>query len=249
MGKRVILNNLGIPTATPTLGVPLAGITGLAATASQQTLPTQTLAAFAAAQNAAAVAAAAANQQVPTTVAASAGHMGSYGKLLSTQSGIPSLSSFRYAPYPIPSAAFAASQAVHQAQAVAAQAQAQVAALAAQQQQQQQPQGQSNTTGSGGQPGAAAVLQQSAHLSNPVSLALVASGQTGMTTTVAGQQSTAASSNQQQQQASAGGGAAAPGSASHPYTAAAAGYNLANVDMSSFQGVDWNSVYGMGMYV
>lgn len=27
------------------------------------------------------------------------------------------------------------------------------------------------------------------------------------------------------------------------------GYNLANVDMSSFQGVDWSSLYGMGMYV
>lgn len=27
------------------------------------------------------------------------------------------------------------------------------------------------------------------------------------------------------------------------------GYNLTNVDMSSFQGVDWGSMYGMGMYV
>jgi RNA-binding protein Musashi len=27
------------------------------------------------------------------------------------------------------------------------------------------------------------------------------------------------------------------------------GYSLANVDMSSFQGVDWSSIYGMGMYV
>lgn len=27
------------------------------------------------------------------------------------------------------------------------------------------------------------------------------------------------------------------------------GYNLTNVDMSSFQGVDWTSMYGMGMYV
>ncbi|KAK2581564.1 hypothetical protein KPH14_002074 [Odynerus spinipes] len=30
---------------------------------------------------------------------------------------------------------------------------------------------------------------------------------------------------------------------------AAAGYSLTNVDMSSFQGVDWGSMYGMGMYV
>lgn len=27
------------------------------------------------------------------------------------------------------------------------------------------------------------------------------------------------------------------------------GYSLTNVDMSSFQGVDWSSMYGMGMYV
>lgn len=31
----------------------------------------------------------------------------------------------------------------------------------------------------------------------------------------------------------------------NPYQA----YSLANVDMSSFQGVDWSSMYGMGMYV
>ncbi|CAD6239232.1 GSCOCG00008652001-RA-CDS [Cotesia congregata] len=36
--------------------------------------------------------------------------------------------------------------------------------------------------------------------------------------------------------------AAAPG---NPYQ----GYSLTNVDMSSFQGVDWGSMYGMGMYV
>ncbi|XP_022195514.2 RNA-binding protein Musashi homolog Rbp6 isoform X2 [Nilaparvata lugens] len=33
--------------------------------------------------------------------------------------------------------------------------------------------------------------------------------------------------------------------ATNPYQ----GYNLTNVDMSSFQGVDWSSMYGMGMYV
>ncbi|XP_022919374.1 RNA-binding protein Musashi homolog 2 isoform X2 [Onthophagus taurus] len=62
---------------------------------------------------------------------------------------------------------------------------------------------------------------------------------------------------------SAGVGAAAGGNpAQGPATAAAApalapqvtaspyqGYNLTNVDMSSFQGVDWGSMYGMGMYV
>jgi RNA-binding protein Musashi len=33
--------------------------------------------------------------------------------------------------------------------------------------------------------------------------------------------------------------------AGNPYQ----GYSLTNVDMSSFQGVDWGSMYGMGMYV
>lgn len=66
------------------------------------------------------------------------------------------------------------------------------------------------------------------------------------------------------QAVSAGVGAAAPTTAAPtPAQAAAApslapqmaaatpyqGYNLTNVDMSSFQGVDWGSMYGMGMYV
>ena len=38
---------------------------------------------------------------------------------------------------------------------------------------------------------------------------------------------------------------AAAAAAGHPYS----GYSLTNVDMSSFQGVDWSSIYGMGMYV
>lgn len=48
----------------------------------------------------------------------------------------------------------------------------------------------------------------------------------------------------QQQQALA----AAPNvGAQNPYHPQ--GYGLPNVDMSSFQGVDWSSMYGMGMYV
>ncbi|XP_072387978.1 RNA-binding protein Musashi homolog 1 isoform X1 [Diabrotica undecimpunctata] len=39
--------------------------------------------------------------------------------------------------------------------------------------------------------------------------------------------------------------AMAPPVAASPYQ----GYNLTNVDMSSFQGVDWGSMYGVGMYV
>ncbi|XP_055682839.1 RNA-binding protein Musashi homolog 2 [Lutzomyia longipalpis] len=39
--------------------------------------------------------------------------------------------------------------------------------------------------------------------------------------------------------------AATPVAPGNPYQ----GYSLTNVDMSSFQGVDWGSMYGMGMYV
>ncbi|KAL1461013.1 hypothetical protein WDU94_012946 [Cyamophila willieti] len=49
---------------------------------------------------------------------------------------------------------------------------------------------------------------------------------------------------------------AAAAAAPNPAASAAAlsanpyqGYSLTNVDMSSFQGVDWSSMYGMGMYV
>lgn len=47
------------------------------------------------------------------------------------------------------------------------------------------------------------------------------------------------------QQALAAATAQAPVAAHNPYQA----YGLPNVDMSSFQGVDWSSMYGMGMYV
>jgi RNA-binding protein Musashi len=46
--------------------------------------------------------------------------------------------------------------------------------------------------------------------------------------------------------------AAAAAAANHAATGAPnpyQGFNLANVDMSSFQGIDWSSMYGMGMYV
>lgn len=46
-------------------------------------------------------------------------------------------------------------------------------------------------------------------------------------------------------QASSGAPSLAPPVAASPYQ----GYNLTNVDMSSFQGVDWGSMYGVGMYV
>ncbi|KAG5862777.1 hypothetical protein JTB14_037180 [Gonioctena quinquepunctata] len=43
-------------------------------------------------------------------------------------------------------------------------------------------------------------------------------------------------------------GAGAPGLAP-PVASPYQGYNLTNVDMSTFQGVDWGSMYGVGMYV
>lgn len=50
---------------------------------------------------------------------------------------------------------------------------------------------------------------------------------------------------QNSQAAAAAAAAAAAGPPPNPYQ----GYSLTNVDMSSFQGVDWGSMYGMGMYV
>ena len=50
---------------------------------------------------------------------------------------------------------------------------------------------------------------------------------------------------QQQQQAMPTG----PVATANPYHPAQGYHGLPNVDMSSFQGVDWISMYGMGMYV
>lgn len=63
----------------------------------------------------------------------------------------------------------------------------------------------------------------------------------GMATGVGGGAATA----QQQNQAQAAPTLAPQQVAPSPYQ----GYNLTNVDMSSFQGVDWGTMYGMGMYV
>ena len=118
LGKRVILNNLGIPTGANTVGI--QGLAGMPGLASMQ--HNQSFAVLAAAQNQAAVAAA----------------LGSYGKIMQVNGqgpqnggGVQGLSSFRYAPYPMPSGLAANQAAVHQAQA---------AALMAHQQHQQQQQ-------------------------------------------------------------------------------------------------------------
>lgn len=338
LGKRVILNNLGIPTATVAgTGNPataaglgalstIANIPGLAAHAAAASgMPSsQAMAALVAQQNAAAVAAsqqaAVGNGGIVTTTAPSvnpaAGLFGSYGKIMQATGGgtIPSLSSFRYAPYPMPSA-LTASQAAAVQQAQAAQqaahvqqaAQVQAAAMAQAQQQQQVAAHQlqaiyttganSHTTsiatsmaGNGTATGAVPGHQhQTQHIhsltangqlagANPnaglVATVSVANGGLGtvnnttpngvmgtpspVNTGVGGPQGTsqahgavhpsgqgAAANAVAAAVAAAAGNPSNAGAAAHPYQ----GYNLANVDMSSFQGVDWNSVYGMGMYV
>ena len=339
LGKRVILNNLGIPTATvagtgnpataAALGAmsTITNIPGLAAHAAAASgMPaSQTMAALAVAQqNAAAVAAsqqaaAAGNGGIVTTTAPSvvnpaAGLFGSYGKIMQATAGgtIPSLSSFRYAPYPMPSA-IAASQAaaVHQAQAAQQAQQAahvQAAALAQAQQQHHVAAHQlqavyttaANThtssiaTSLAGNGNANSSLPGHQHATqhihsitangqltaaNPnaglVATVSVANGGLGAVnnTTPTGVMATPSpvgagvggpqGTNQGPGAAHPSGSTAAAnavaaavaaaannpsntaGGAANPYQ----GYNLANVDMSSFQGVDWNSVYGMGMYV
>jgi RNA-binding protein Musashi len=62
----------------------------------------------------------------------------------------------------------------------------------------------------------------------------------------AAQLQAAANTNQQQaaghtQQAQVQQSALTPVATTNPYQ----GYSLANIDMSSFQGVDWSSMYGM----
>ncbi len=265
LGKRVILNNLGIAAATtPGLataaaagGAPLAGIPGLTAAAAAPQL-NPSVAALAAAQ--------------VQGAALSAG----YGR-------IPALSSFRYAPYPIPS--MATNQAVQQAQAQAAAAlaaqqqnaaAAAAAAAAAGQQQQagQHPPQVSSPPAAAQTPGGVAVSQaaalqgMAAHFSSaptaavlPSSVTVSANGLAAAAASgaqaAAGQQQTAAAAGAGQHGAgaaagqqvgaanAAAGAAGAAGAAPNPYQ----NFNLANVDMSSFQGIDWSSVYGMGMYV
>lgn len=280
IGKRVILSNLGIPTLQPAAvpGVPISGLPGLI-----QQPPTAAV--LAAAQNQAA----ALNYSklmtagaMPTAVSSSSG---------GGPQPIPTaLSSFRYAPYPIPNAsAMSANHAVQQA-----------AALAAQQVQSHHPPNPSQT--STAQPSAATQATQGT-AAGQAAAAQAAAAQlnvlTGGTTSLPAAVSLgalAASSQALQTFAqsgvnaavipsvTAGGGLAAPGltnsagaaaaAAAHQASAAGAaqggapnhmaaaaaaaaaaaqnpysGYSLTNVDMSSFQGVDWSSIYGMGMYV
>ena len=156
LGKRVILSNLGIPTLQTATGVPshMTGhpsLTGLPGLISQ----TPSVAALAAAQSQAAALGYGKLMQAvqPTTTMASSmggnhqSHQSHGGGGGPQPAGLPTaLSSFRYAPYPMPvsAAALSASQAVQQA--LAAQQQHQ------QHQQQQQQQQQQQIAPSQGQP-------------------------------------------------------------------------------------------------
>ncbi|XP_062561131.1 RNA-binding protein Musashi homolog 1-like isoform X3 [Armigeres subalbatus] len=196
--KRIILGNLGLPIATPTA----ARLVG-AAQAAQSPLVSQLanpLMVQAQAQAAQAAAAAAAMQV-----------QNGFGKMFTTYP--PTLHSFRYSPYPMPSAAAAhaanaaaASASNHQLTSAAVNAQAAAAAAASQQHQHAPPM----------------------------------TGHTTQQPAPAQQQPTNPAANHQLMSAHQ----LAAATAGNPYQ----GYSLANVDMSSFQGVDWGSMYGMGIH-
>ena len=230
LGKRVILNNLGIST-NPTMAAATAPSSGHIA----QIQPSLALAAAAQGQAA----------------ALNAG----YGKLLgaSTAAGIPALSSFRYAPYPMPTSA------VQQAQAAAAALAAQQQLAAAQQQQQHQ--SASSPTPVSTSPPQAQQQQPQQQPQQQATIPTLTNVQFAAAPTAAAA-AAAAAGNPQSAAVLNAAAAALPNShlptvsSSGTPTVSVAnnvnpyqGYNLANVDMSSFQGIDWSSMYGMGMYV
>uniref|UniRef100_A0A182M8V4 RRM domain-containing protein n=2 Tax=Cellia TaxID=44534 RepID=A0A182M8V4_9DIPT len=191
--KRIILGNLGVPMAAAAPNSAAAArLVGAAQAGGNpglvNPLATNQLMVQAQAQAAQAAAAAAAMQV-----------QNGFGKVFTTYP--PTLHSFRYSPYSIPSAAAAAAN--------AAAAVNPLSGVAANQAAQGQPQ----------------------QVPHPTSVA-------GATV------ATQAAPQQTSQQAAAAAQMAAAG-LTNPYQ----GYSLANVDMSSFQGVDWGSLYGMGMYV
>ncbi|KAH8243801.1 hypothetical protein KR032_010231 [Drosophila birchii] len=259
--KRIMLGTLGVqlPTAPGQLiGARGAGVAGMNPLAMLQN-PTQLLqspaAAAAAAQQAALI------SQNPFQVqnaaaAASMANQSGFGKLLTTYPQT-ALHSVRYAPYSIPATAATANAALmqaHQAQSVAA------AAHHQHQQQQQQQQHHHHQQTHNAQMAAAQQQQQNHHnavaASNSASQAHSAAAAAALAANAAngagaaGAHSLAAAA---QQAALVAGNplnaaAAAAAAAANP-AAAYSNYALANVDMSSFQGVDWSSMYGMGMYV
>ncbi|KPU79414.1 uncharacterized protein Dana_GF17697, isoform B [Drosophila ananassae] len=252
--KRIMLGTLGVqlPTATGQLiGARGTGVAAMNPLAMLQT-PTQLLqspAAAAAAQQAALISQNPFQVQNAAAAATMAANQTGFGKLLTTYPQT-ALHSVRYAPYSIPATAATANAALMQAH------QAQSVAAAAHQQQQHHHQ----------QTHAVAAAQthqqpQSHHsavaASNPASQAHSAAAAAALAANAANGAAGGASAHSlaaaAQQAALVAGNplnaaAAAAVAAANP-AAAYSNYALANVDMSSFQGVDWSTMYGMGMYV
>ncbi|XP_069965456.1 uncharacterized protein msi isoform X2 [Bactrocera oleae] len=246
--KRIMLSTLGvpIPTAQGQLIGTRAGVTTMSSLAMLQgpsplQLHAANGAAAAAAQQAALI------SQSPFQVqnaaaAAVAANPASFGKLLTTYP--QALHSVRYAPYPIPTSAAAANALVQaQQQHVAAQQQQHANAAAAAQQQ--------HTAHAH----AAAAAAQQHNAANTQGVSAAQSAHNALAVTGPGGAANAhgaqaahhplAAAAAQQAALVAGNQLSAAAAAANPYQS----YALTNVDMSSFQGVDWSQMYGMGMYV
>ncbi|XP_067636662.1 uncharacterized protein msi isoform X2 [Eurosta solidaginis] len=244
--KRIMLSTLGVPVpaAPGQLIGTRAGITTMSSLAMLQA-PTQLQihhangAAAAAAQQAALLSQSPFQVQNAAAAAAVAANSASFGKLLTAYP--QALHSVRYAPYPIPANAAAANALVHaQQQHVAAQQQQHAnAAVAAQQQHSAHAAAaaaahqQHNAANSQG-----VAAAQNAH--NALAVAGPAGAPSAHTAQTAHHPLAAAAA---QQAALVAGNTLT--AAHNPYQS----YTLTNVDMSSFQGVDWSQMYGMGMYV
>ncbi|XP_034115825.2 poly(U)-binding-splicing factor PUF60-B isoform X5 [Drosophila albomicans] len=255
--KRIMLGTLGVqlPTAPGQLiGARSAGVTTMNPLAMLQT-PTQLLqspAAAAAAQQAALISQNPFQVQNAAAAATMAANQSNFGKLLATYPQT-ALHSVRYAPYTIPASAATANAALMQAH------QAQSAAVAAHQQQQQ-----SHNAHAAAAVGLQHPHQQQQQHHNAAAVAAAASNSASQAHSAAAAAALAANAANSaganahslaaaQQAALVAGNplnaaAAAAAAAGNP-AAAYPNYALANVDMSSFQGVDWSSMYGMGMYV
>ncbi|KAL1390243.1 hypothetical protein pipiens_003192 [Culex pipiens pipiens] len=203
--KRIILGNLGLPIAAPT-AARLVGAaqpaTGATPLMSQLANPLMVQAQAQAAHAAAAHAA----MQMQNGI----------GKMFTTYP--PTLHSFRYSPYPMPSAAATHAANMH-ASAAAANSLSNAAAVSQQHQQH------------------AASMQSAA----AAAAAAAASAQPAQNQGAPQQPAPGTAAHHHAQLMPAGMTAAAAG---NPYQ----GYSLANVDMSGFQNVDWGSMYGMGIF-
>ena len=180
-------------------------------------------------------------------VSAQAAALSNYGKLVG--SAYPPLSAYRYAPYPLPTAA-----AQHQASGTAMQHlqpshAAAVAAAAAASQSHHHQQQQQQIAG--------IAVSTAAQAAAPQALT-AANGQHAHAHHAAVQQQHAIPHAVSAMSASVSQSPAvltSPSTLQHPFTPVAPtiaspyqGYSLANVDMSGFQGIDWTAMYNVGMY-